>query len=84
MVIVQCGYRKEKFKMRDYQLRTTVGVDFHFTAENEEDAKKELGRIVVQMCSVNGVYWTSLEPDEIEYLLKDYDIKDDLLTKEVA
>ena len=69
--------------MKVYDVRTTVGVGFSFKAENEEDAKNELGRIVDQMCSVNGVYDTSLEPDEIESLLKGYDIKEDLLRQEV-
>ena len=55
--------------MKDYNVRTTVGVDFGFTAVNDEDAKKELRRIVVEMCSVNGVDDTSLEPVEIESLI---------------
>ena len=69
--------------MKVYDVRATVGVVFSFKAENEEDAKSELRRIVDQMCSVSGVYDTSLEPEEIESLLKDYDINEDLLRQEI-
>ena len=57
--------------MKHYDLRTTVGVGFRFDAENAEDAKTRLNQIVTTIASVEGVYETSLENEEMDYLVSD-------------
>jgi hypothetical protein len=54
-------------KVKKYDLRSSVGIQFSFIAENDQDAKTRLSTIYDHISDIEGVRYADNDPTEIAY-----------------